>query len=260
MSYFIPQALWTDEEKDIFLQYYQAYGRDWSKFAAEKLPEKTPAQIRNFFQNQKHRLSLSLPRSRPRLRQAMNGLPFRDDHPVLSDEEEDDLDPDDGDDEDGDDDDDIDDIAMNVDDEDDHENVLNQEEFGGSADPSSIVQDYEIDIDQGGDTNNDQTYVETISCQSTTMEIDELDMNHSFIPPPTCDEKLVPIVGVGETEDVSSSPFPAAVSAPILHEDSSIADEKLSPSRRTKDDPSYTSPTNATSSVTSEDISNLEMH
>ena len=44
------QQKWTDQEKKTYLTCLRKYGKTWSKFE-EKIPNKTLAQIRNFFQN-----------------------------------------------------------------------------------------------------------------------------------------------------------------------------------------------------------------
>merc|ERR1711871_271576 len=51
------QQKWSDEEKATFIEALTEYGKDWIKIG-ELVPKKTQSQIRNFYQNYKHRLGL----------------------------------------------------------------------------------------------------------------------------------------------------------------------------------------------------------
>jgi hypothetical protein len=51
-------AQWTTDEKAQFLKYVAQYGRNWKKIAT-LIPTKTVSQVRNFFQNYKHKLKLN---------------------------------------------------------------------------------------------------------------------------------------------------------------------------------------------------------
>ncbi|CEG42250.1 Nuclear receptor coregulator SMRT/SMRTER, contains Myb-like domains [Plasmopara halstedii] len=48
---------WTEGEKAGFLTYFSQFGKDWSTLT-EKIPTKTAAQIKNYYQNYKNRLNL----------------------------------------------------------------------------------------------------------------------------------------------------------------------------------------------------------
>jgi hypothetical protein len=53
-------SIWTNKEKEIFLDLLLEVGRNWQKIA-EHLPNKTENQIKNFFQNYKVKLGITAP-------------------------------------------------------------------------------------------------------------------------------------------------------------------------------------------------------
>jgi hypothetical protein len=48
---------WTEDEKKIFLEEFEKYGRDWIKIG-KAIPNKTEAQIRNYFQNNRNKIGI----------------------------------------------------------------------------------------------------------------------------------------------------------------------------------------------------------
>ncbi len=51
-------AQWTGEERSLFIKYFAVYGRQWEQ-VADHIPSKTVPQVKNFFQNYKHKLKLN---------------------------------------------------------------------------------------------------------------------------------------------------------------------------------------------------------
>jgi thioester reductase-like protein len=50
-------AHWDNEEKELFVQCLEKYGKDWASIA-HNFPKKTSKQLRNYFQNNKARFGL----------------------------------------------------------------------------------------------------------------------------------------------------------------------------------------------------------
>ena len=48
---------WTPEEKDAYVKHLKIFGKDWTSLH-KKIPTKTIAQIKNFYQNYKNKLQL----------------------------------------------------------------------------------------------------------------------------------------------------------------------------------------------------------
>lgn len=51
-------AHWDNEEKELFVQCLEKYGKDWAAIA-HNFPKKTSKQLRNYFQNNKARFGLT---------------------------------------------------------------------------------------------------------------------------------------------------------------------------------------------------------
>jgi hypothetical protein len=49
---------WNQKEKELFLQYFMSYGKDWAKITS-LIPTKSEAQVKNYYQNYKSRLGLN---------------------------------------------------------------------------------------------------------------------------------------------------------------------------------------------------------